>query len=169
MDKVVWAGSNGFNAEATVNDDDLRALRGTLTFTRVDPPPYGVSVEQSYFAGLRIHSVTNWAAWTRDQSIDGKLDYRWGTGFGTGCESGVYLFKTDAPLHNELNSQVYSSGDLTINGAARATFFSNATVPAELPAPTRGMLIHLDVQNVGTFNYDAPSVFEGVRSVSRWL
>lgn len=169
MDKVNWAGSFGYNDDATVYDDELRGVAGTLTFTRMEPPPYVTSVEQWNFAGLRIRSVTDWAGWTRDQWIDGKIDFRWGPAFGTGCVSGLHQFKTAAPLHNELNSQVYSSGDLTINGAARATFFSEATVPPELPAPTRGMLIRLEIPKVGTFNYDAPSVLEGVRSVSRCM
>ena len=169
MDKVNWAGTVGYNDDATVYDDELRALQGALTFTSINPPPYGTSVEVSRFAGLRIRSVTDWAGWARDQWIDGKVDYTWNPNFGPGCVNGLHQFKTDAPLHNALNSQVYSSGDLTINGAARATFFSDATVPPELPAPAHGMLIHLEVPKVGTFNYDAPAVFEGVRSVSHCM
>ena len=57
------------------------------------------------------------------------------------------------------------SGDLTINGILRSTFYSPATVPPGLPVPTKGLLIHSELQGVGAFNYDANSVYEALRPV----
>jgi hypothetical protein len=42
-----------------------------------------------------------------------------------------------------------------------ARFFSAENVPGELPVPANGMLVHLDVKNVGSFDYDTDSMWLG--------
>lgn len=162
FDTVAYTGSFGYNDDASRYDEDLSGLFGTFTLTRRDPAPYGVTSERYRFDGFRVHHITDWAAFDSSLSIDGKLNYTWNPNFGAGCVSGEYSFKTAAPLHNSLNFwQQYDSGDLLINGAARFTFYSAANVPAGLPVPTQGMLVHDDVKNVGAFNYDTSAASQG--------
>jgi hypothetical protein len=80
--------------------------------------------------------------------------------------NGGYQFRTNTPLHGAAFAQPdQDSGDLTINGKLRSSFYSATTVPPGLPVPINGLLIHSVLQGVGVFNYDAHSVFEALRPV----
>jgi hypothetical protein len=163
---VTYAGNLSYNEDATKYDEDVSVLAGKLTYTRRNPPPYGISSEVSRFDGLRVHTVTDFNSLTKTRTIDGKLDFTWDPNFGAGCVNGGYQFRTSTPLHGAAFSQPdQDSGDLTINGILRSTFYSPATVPPGLPVPTKGLLIHSELQGVGAFNYDANSVYEALRPV----
>jgi hypothetical protein len=151
-------------------NSDLRALLGTFTFSARNPPPYNATIESQRYDNFRVRNVVDWTAFTQDQTIDGKVNYTWNPNFGSGCLSGNYQFSTAAPLHNSLNNwKQYSSGDLSINGAVRATFFTAATVPATLPVPSQGELVQLDVKNLGSFNYDDVSAMQAAHGVAHCM
>jgi hypothetical protein len=167
LEALTYAGSIGVNENWTVFDEELKVLFGTFTLTSTSPAPYGTQVERSRYANYRLHTVTDYTGWTRDASIDGKVDYTWNPNFGAGCVSGGYNFRTVVPLRNDLSAwQQFSAGALDINGSMRATFYTAATVPPSLPSPTQGVLTHVEVNNVGTFDYDAWSVSDGLRGVA---
>jgi hypothetical protein len=163
---VTYVGNLSYNEDATKYDEDISVLSGKLTYTRRNPPPYGISSEVARFEGLRVHTVTDFNTFTKTRTIDGKLDFAWDPNFGAGCVNGGYQFRTRTPLHGPAFSQPdLDAGDLTINGVLRATFYSATTLPPGLPVPTQGLLIHSDVSGVGVFNYDAHSVYEALRPV----
>jgi len=164
---VAFAGNLSYNADATIYDEDITALTGKQTYTRRNPPPYGTSSEISNFQGLRTHNITDFNTLTKTRTIDGKLDFTWDPNFGAGCVNGGYQFRTNSALHGAAFSQPdLDSGEITINNVARTTFYSPANVPPTLPVPVNGMLIHSAVQGVGVFNYDAHSLFEGIRPIA---
>ena len=72
------------------------------------------------------------------------------------CLSGGYLFDTRVPLFRRLDSalQAYESGELAINGDVNMRLYSPDNVPAGLPVPVNGMLVHVNVKKVGSFDYD---------------
>jgi hypothetical protein len=122
------------------------------------------------FDGFRVHQLTDYNDLTKTLSIDGRLDYTWNPNFGAGCVNGGYQFRTRTPLHGlAFAFPEYDAGELTINGTQRTTFYSAASVPPGLPVPASGMLIHNDVQGLGTFNYDAQSVTEALRSTAHCM
>ena len=161
---VTYVGNLSYNADGSRYDQDISVLSGKLTLTRRNPLPYGVSSEVSRFEGLRVHTVTDLGTLTNTRTIDGKLDFTWDPNFGAGCVNGGYQFRTRTPMHGSDYTQPdLDAGDLTINGVLRSTFYSAANVPPGLPVPTKGMLIHSDLQGVGIFNYDTHSVYEALR------
>jgi hypothetical protein len=165
LDKLAYSGSVGYSADGSRDDEELRVLFGTFKLTRTQPY-YGTSSETERYDGLRIHSVTDWTAFNRTVTIDGKVDMTWNPGFGAGCVNGGYSFKTNTPLRTSMSNNQYDAGDLTVNGQVRATLFSAVNVPPTLPAPVNGTLLHLDVQNVGAFNYDFGDFYNGLRPAS---
>ena len=52
FDSVAYTGSFAFDAAQSRYTEDLLALFGTLTYTRNDPPPYGVTSEGSDTKGF---------------------------------------------------------------------------------------------------------------------
>lgn len=167
LEAVTYAGSITYNETATVVDEDLYALLGEFTFLSRNGPPYGNATERFRFNNLRVRNVTDWDAFTRSQTLDGKVDYKWYETRAPGCMSGPFTFKTRVPLHGSLaNWEQYDSGDLTINDKVRTKFYSAETVPAGLPAPTQGMLMRMQVPGVGTFNYDTSSVRVALRPIA---
>ncbi len=167
---VAYAGAASASSDGMHTDSDLHALLGTFTFSARNPPPYNATLESQRYDNFRVRNVVDWTAFTQDQTIDGKVNYTWNPNFGSGCLSGNYQFSTAAPLHNSLNNwEQYSSGDLSINGAVRATFFTAATVPATLPVPSQGELVHLDVKKLGSFNYDDVSAMQAVHGVAHCM
>ena len=165
LDKLAYAGSVSYSADGSRDDEDLSVLFGTFKLTRTQPY-YGTTSETERYEGLRVRSVTDWVAFNRTEAIDGKVDMTWNPGFGAGCVNGTYAFKTRIPLRTSFSSNLFDAGDLTVNGQVRATLFSAANVPPSLPAPVNGTLLHLDVQNVGAFNYDFDYITNGLRSAS---
>jgi hypothetical protein len=167
---VTFTGNYSYNADATQYDEDVGALFGKVTYTRREAPPYGVTADVSRFDGFRVHNHTDFNTMTKTQTIDGKLDYTWNPLFGPGCLNGGYQFRTRTPLHGPAFAfPEFDAGDLTINGTARTTFYSATSAPSGLPVPTHGMLIHTDVQGVGSFNYDTDSLVNGLRSTAHCM
>jgi hypothetical protein len=82
--------------------------------------------------------------------------YTWPQNPGAGCLSGGYLFNTRVPLFRRLDSalQAYESGELVINGDVNMRLYSPDNVPAGLPVPVNGMLVHVNVKKVGSLDYD---------------
>lgn len=115
--------------------------------------------------GLRTRRESDFAdftaAWSKE-SIDGRIDYRHPDQppYTNGCLNGAYTFKTRVPITRKIfGPEVYEAGDLAINGSMTAHFFTAANVPAGLPVPVNANLVHLDVKNVGTFDYDVNGLF----------
>jgi hypothetical protein len=170
FDSVAYAGTFAYDTDATLYTEDLLALFGTLTFTRSDPPPYGVTTERFRYEGFRVRNVSNYSNGDRTQAIDGRVDYTPNPFFGTGCQSGGFTFKTHAPIHTTASPfQTYDAGNLSINGTARFSLYSAANVPPSLPAPTQATLVHLDLAGVGSFNYDVNDLYLDLRPVSRCM
>lgn len=168
LDKVAYAGSVGYSADGLRTDEDLIALLGTFKLTRTQPY-YGTTSETHRFEGLRVRTVTDFAASTRTWAIDGKANVTWNPLFGAGCVNGAYSFKTRVPLRLQYSNYRHDAGDITINGQARAQVFSAENVPSTLPTPVNGTLLHLDVQNVGAFDYDFGDFINGLRPVSHCM
>jgi hypothetical protein len=168
LDKVTYAGSIAYSADGSRTDEDLRVPFGTLMLTRTQPN-YGTTSEKHRFDGLRVQQVTDFTAFNQTMAIDGKVDLTWNPLFGAGCVNGAYVFKTRVPLRRSFSTNLYDAGELTINGQVRAQLFSAANVPATLPAPVNGTLLHLDVQNVGAFNYDFGDFINGLRPTSHCM
>ena len=168
LDKVAYAGSVGYSADGLRTDEDLLALFGAFKLTRTQPN-YGTTSETHRFDGLRIRTVSDFAGFNRTVAIDGKADVSWNPLFGAGCVNGAYSFKTRVPLRLQYSTYQYDAGDITVNGQVRAQVFSAANVPPTLPAPVNGTLLHLDVQNVGAFNYDFGDFINGLRPTAHCM
>jgi hypothetical protein len=139
--------------------DDVRFQFGKVTTTTTQG--YGSSatpsIEYYTMEGLRIRSEADYAVLTVHDSIDGRIDYHYALPgpYTAGCLSGLYSFKTQAPIgRNVFGPLEFESGDLLINASTRVRFFTSTNVPPTLPVPQNGVLIRLDVANVGSFNYD---------------
>ena len=170
FDSVAYTGSFAFDAAQSRHTEDLLALFGSLTYTRNDPPPYGVTVERFKYEGFHVRNVSDFLTSGRTQEINGRVDYTPNPFFGSGCQTGGFVFKTHTPVHTVTSPfQVYDGGDLTINGGARVSLFSAANVPPTLPAPVNQTLVHLDLAGVGSFNYDVNDLLLGLRPVSRCM
>lgn len=169
LEKVAYAGVKGTLENWAGDYEDLSVLFGKLTFQR-NEPYYGLSFDSEKYLGLRVQSWNDYNAFTRDLSIDGRVNKQYNRWFGAGCVNGDYTFKTRTPMHHSQNSwQQFSSGDLLINGSTRARFYSSENVPGGLPAPVNGMLLNLDVRNVGVFNYDSASVPDAIRGIAQCM
>jgi hypothetical protein len=168
LDKLAYAGSIAYSADGSRTDEDLRVLFGALKLTRTQPY-YGTTSETHRFEGLRVRQATDFTAFNQSLSIDGKIDLTWNPLFGTGCVNGAYAFKTREPLRRSFATDLYEAGDLTMNGQVRAQVFSAGNVPPTLPTPLNGTLLHLDVQGVGTFDYDIGDFINGLRPASHCM
>ena len=154
---LVVSGATTYNTARTHLVEDLRLHFGKVTHT-ASIPSWGESSNSYTVDGLRVRRESDFVTWSGSQSVDGKVDFQYSAQSGR-CLNGAYTFRTRAPLvSNSLYSGLFDAGDLLINGSTTAQFYSAANVPPTLPVPQLGMLVHLDVRNVGSFNYDASGV-----------
>lgn len=159
---VIATGATTYNDARTQAVEDLRLNWGRVTNTSLLPPPWG-EISNSYTVeGLRLRRESDYVTFSDRQSVDGKIDFQYGppaNGEVQGCGNGLYTFKTRTPLgRTSIGAPSFAAGEVLINGTVAAQFYSPANVPATLPVPQFGMLIHLDVRNVGVFNYDSPDL-----------
>jgi hypothetical protein len=154
---VIATGATTYNSAKTHSVEDLRLHFGKMTQTSSSPNfPEVISVYT--LDGLKIRHESDFVAFSGSKTVDGKIEFQYAPQAGA-CLSGAYVIKTRAPLvSNSLFSFKYDAGELLINGSTTAQFFSAANVPPTLPVPQLGVLVHLDVRNVGVFNYDAPDL-----------
>jgi len=151
---LIVSGATTYNTAKTHSVEDLRLHFGKVTHTS-SSPSWGESRNSYSVDGLRVRREADFVTWSGSESVDGKVDFQYSPLSGN-CLNGAYAFKTRAPLvSNSLYSGRFDAGELLINGSTTAQFFSAANVPPTLPVPQLGMLVHLDVRNVGSFNYDA--------------
>lgn len=150
------------NAVDLLNEDDTHYIAGSVTVTQTQRPPYGTWTEPYKFNNYRIRRAYDFSALTEQLSIDGRMNVSWSPFAGAGCMSGLYAFRTRAPLIRQLTTGWHESGEIAVNGSAVASFYSSANTPPGLPAPVNGMLLSLRVSDVGTFNYDAANWYNAL-------
>jgi hypothetical protein len=167
LESVNYTGSLGFNPEGTISDSDVTA-NGTLTHTRRLSPPYGTTFARFQYDGFRVHSIEDFGgSHLQTLTIDGRLNYTWPTGFGAGCLSGNYSFKTRSPLRGPLFAGwKYNSGELSINGAVKAAYFGPNNVPPGTTPPTQGSLLRNTLSDGSVFRYDIVDLLNTLRPVS---
>lgn len=157
---VIASGTTRYTESQTRLSEDLTLHWGTFGLTTQST---GSPATSSGFSvqGLRVRSNSEFVNWTRADRIDGHIDYQWNPRFGPACLSGEYTFQTVTPLQrSQLDGNgALVAGDLRINDSARAQFFSAANTPPSLPIPKNGMLAHVTVAGLGTFDYDVPGPF----------
>jgi len=151
---LIVSGATTYNTAKTHSVEDLRLHFGKVTHT-YSSSTSGESSNSYTADGFRVRREADYVTFSGSQAVDGKIDFQYSPLSGN-CLNGAYTFKTRAPLvSNSLYSGLFDAGDLLINGSTTARFYSAANVPPTLPVPQLGMLVHLDVRNVGSFNYDA--------------
>lgn len=147
-------------------DDDQRLLWGQLTSTAVEPY-WGTLTFRLGVENFAVRRVYDYNGWTSSLSVNGTVDYRWPDAALAGCADGRFAVRTVAPIYSpDMNANVQDSGELRINGAATVRYYSAATVPPHLPAPTNGTLLNMTVRNVGTFNYDVGGFPDPLRTAA---
>ena len=136
-------------------DDSQRFLWGNLSDTSVDPY-WGTQTIRMTVENFSVRRIYDYNAWTSSFSIDGTVDYLWNDSAKAGCTDGRFTARTVSPLYvpNMDDMNTVQSGEVRVNGAATARYFSVATVPPNLPPPSNGTLVSMDVRSLGTFNYD---------------
>lgn len=152
---------------ADVLEDDTRLVAGSVTFTQNQPPPYGIFQDAYKFNDFHVRKVADYAAFTEQTWMDGRINVTWNRFSGPGCMDGVYAFNTRKPLSMQLATGLYDSGEIGINGSVVASFYSNLNTPPELPTPANGMLLSMRVRDIGTFNYDVAYWLDAVRPVGQ--
>lgn len=161
---VFTSGSVSYNQAKTHSVEETRFLYGKVrSLSQQDG--YPDSSTQYDLHGFKARREFDYAGFTWQESLDGRIDFRYPAPdvYSTGCLSGTYVFRTRAPItHSGVTPFEFDSGDLVINNMV-AQFYTSASVPAGLPVPANHNLIHLEVPNVGTFNYDS----DGQRRSSR--
>ncbi len=168
-ENLEYAGVNRISDDWTTMYEELRVLFGKLTFQRDEGPFYGISSESEEYEGLRLTRL-QLPDYSLETTIDGRVDRVYNRWAGQGCVNGKFAFRTRAPMKHDLNAwNQFGMGELLINESTRARFYSAENAPPTLPAPVNGMLLNLDVKNVGTFNYDAPSANDAVRPIARCM
>lgn len=155
------------NVVDALNEDDTRYIAGSATVTQTQPPPYGTWTEPYTFNDYQIRRTLDFSALTEQLSIDGRMNVSWGPFAGAGCMNGLYAFRTRAPLVKQLITGAYESGELAVNASAVASFYSSANTPPGLPVPVNGMLLSLQVRDVGTFNYDVATWYDALVPVGQ--
>jgi len=156
IEHVVASGATTYDASKTHSVEDMRLHFGKVSRWSTSPN-YPDSTSSYTIDGLRVRHEFDYVNWTSSKSVDGKIEFQYSPGAGA-CLSGAYNFKTRARLTGSVFEFSYDSGDLLINGSTTAQFFSAANVPPTLPVPQSGNLVHIDVRNLGSFNYDAPDL-----------
>jgi hypothetical protein len=146
-----------FENDFLLYDEDMKLLWGSLANTVTEPT--GEYRKRFEVAGLRVHRVTNFKAWTDTLTLDGAVRFTWPSQSPSGCLSGGYLFDTRTPLRRaNLDSAALDSGDLVINGDVRMRAYAPGSVPPGLPEPALGMLLNVNVRGVGAFNFDVEAL-----------
>jgi hypothetical protein len=170
LEAVNYTGSLGYSPDGTIMDSDV-TTNGILTHTRRDPPPYGTTFARFQYDGYRVHEIADFgAAFSQTLTIDGRVNYTYPAGFGSGCTSGAYSFKTRSPLRGPLfQGWKFTAGELSINGAVKAAFFGPDNVPPGTVPPTQGSLLRNTVLNVGVFNYDLGDFLLTLRPISQCM
>jgi hypothetical protein len=137
-------------------DEQFDYVSGAITIEVGPPAPR--STTRYDLAGLNWRRVQDFATWTDAAELSGGVRYSYVNGDGTAsCLGGDYLFRTKTPLHrSNLDSVAYDSGELIINRDVRMRLYSAQNVPAGLPVPVNGMLVHVDLANGESFDYDSP-------------
>lgn len=153
------------NDAGTLDDDDTLFERGSFVAQQTQPPPYGTFSDAYTFNDYRVHRITDYEGWTDTLSVDGKLNVTFSPFHGAGCMSGPYAFKTRVPLLIPLDTAMFASGELVVNGDVVTKFYSAQNTPPGVPIPVNGMLINMKVRNVGTFNYDTDNWFTALNPV----
>lgn len=169
MEHLLASGAITYSNEKTHSVEDARFHYGTVTSTS-HQDGYPDSMSRYTVDGFRSRREFDHPAATWAESLDGRIDIQYPTPdtYSPGCQSGTYVFRTRAPVVRSLATPYeFDSGDLLINGMA-ARFYTAATVPAGLPAPVNHNLIHLDVPNVGQFNYDSNGVLALREATQCW-
>lgn len=155
------------NSASGVDEDDTRFVSGSVSLVQTQPPPYGILTDAYMFDDYRVDRISDYGAWTGQLSVDGRINVKWKAFAGAGCMDGLCAFKTRAPLVNTLDSPAFEGGELAVNGSVLASFYSAANTPPALPAPVNGMLLSMQVRNLGPFNYDVASVFDALVPVGQ--
>jgi len=148
-------------------EDDTRLVAGSVTFAYDNPPPYGIYSDAYKFNDFHVRRVSDYATFTEQTWIDGRINVTWNPFVSTGCMDGVYAFNTRVPLSRHLGTGLHDSGEIGINGSVVASFYSNLNTPPALPIPVNGMLLSMRVRDVGTFNYDVANWFDAVWPVGQ--
>lgn len=151
---LLVSGALTVSGGGTVHDESLLLHAGKLS-QRIISHLSGDTTSVLRPIGLHIRSVSDETASTRTARVDGIADYTWRSGLGAGCLNGMYVFQTVAPLVSQGWSNLYASGELRVNGVSTARYYSAATVPPWLPAPSENMLINVTTAAVGSFNYES--------------
>lgn len=149
------------------DEDDTRFLSGSVSFTQTQPPPYGVWTDAYRFNDYHLRRTIDYAAWTEQLSMNGRMNVSWSRFAGAGCMDGLYAFNTRVPLIGQPFNGSFESGELVVNDSVVATFYSNANTPPSLPTPVNGMLLNMQVRDVGTFNYDVASWYNALHPVGQ--
>jgi hypothetical protein len=153
VEHLVASGSTTYDSSKTHSVEDLRLYFGKVTHSSTSPN-YPSSTSSYTINGLKVRHEFDYVAWTSSKSVDGKVEFQYSPAAGA-CLNGEYNIKTRKRLAGSLFEFKYDSGDLLINGSTAAQFFTAANVPPTLPVPQSGNLVHIDVRNLGSFNYDA--------------
>ena len=165
-DNVNMSTSSTFGNDFEYEESQTTYLSGVITADEY-PPTFRVTTTYE-FAELSTSNAVDYLAWTESSTIQGGVRYTNVVANRSSCQNGDYLFRTKAPLHRpNLDSQAYDSGELVINRSLNMRLYSAANVPPGLPAPVNGMLMHLDVANVGTFDYDTATFGENLWSIAQ--
>ena len=152
-----------FNDAGTLDDDDTRMVRGSMSFEQTQPG-FGTWTDAYRFHDYRVHRITDFDAFTQTLTVDGRIEIARGLFGGVGCSDGLYAFRTRVPMFSSLEDPTrLESGDLVVNGSVVARFYSAANTPPSLATPVNGMLVNMRVRDVGTFNYDAANWFEALQ------
>jgi hypothetical protein len=158
FDHVMASGALTYNDAKTFLTENLQLHWGTVTreaaYTGSPDSTGSYTVDN-----LQLRSETDFTSWTQKQWLNGRIDYEWRSDFPSACLSGPYSFRTTAPLNGPAFSGVFESGNLLINEALRAQFYSAANTPPAVPVPQQGMLINLRAPAAGNFTYDVPNVY----------
>jgi len=157
--------SIAFGNDFLLQDEQTTYLLGA--FMQEQTTPFGNSSVREDFAGLRVRRLTDYESWSGSVELDGGIRYQWSQLAGAGCLSGGYLFNTKKPLHqSNLDMEAYDSGELVINRDVTLSLYSADNAPAGLPVPANGMLLHVDVKHVGSFDYDTSSLGPALQSAA---
>jgi hypothetical protein len=168
-ESVFASGSVTYNEAKTHSVEATRFLYGKVR-TLAQQDGYADSATQYEMSGFKARREFDYAGFVWQESVDGRIDFRYPTldVFSSGCLSGSYIFRTRAPItHSGLSPYEFDSGDLVINGMV-AQFYTAANLPAGLPVPVNHNLIHLEVPNVGSFNYDSNGRTKLVENAVCW-
>lgn len=152
------------NTANFVDEDDTRFRSGSVSFTHTQSNVWTDAYE---FYDYHLRRITDYDAWNEQLSMNGGMNVSWSPFDGAGCMQGLYAFNTRVPLIDEGFNGSFESGELVVNDSVVASFYSNANTPPTLPTPVNGMLLNMQVRDVGTFNYDVASWYDALHPVGQ--